>query len=427
MTTSEMFSSFISNLSVKNNEDISRRYGEITRALNMKYRGTESREANTLQVGSYGRYTAINGISDLDMLYKMPSSQWDRFKDGGQSRLLQEVKTAILNRYPNTDVRIGGVVVIVNYSNFMIEVQPAFEQSDGSFKFPNTNNGGSWQITKPKEEIEEVKSFNNKKNRNYRRLCKMIRSWKNKHGVVMGGLLIDTLAYKFLDSTSEYDNKSYTYYDWIVRDFFNFLANEPNKSYYLAPGSNQQVNVKKKFQSKAKKAYKLCLEAIEAGEKTNANTKWKKVFGKAFPASTTVSESAKTWDNTEEFIEDLYPIDIEYSLKIDCEVSQQGFRTYLLREMLQRLIPLIANKKLIFSVVKNDVPPPYTIKWKVLNRGTIAEERNMIRGQILDDEGHESKKENTNFIGEHIVECYVIKDGKVVARDEIDVPIKVGG
>lgn len=427
MTTSEMFTSFILNLAIQNSEEISRRYGEITRALNMKYRGTESRVANTLQVGSYGRYTAINGISDLDMLYKIPSSEWDRFKDARQARLLQEVKTAILNRYPNTDVKVGGVVVIVKYTNFLIEVQPAFEQIDGSFKFPNTNNGGSWQITKPKDEIEEVKSFNNKKNRNYRRLCKMIRSWKNKHGVVMGGLLIDTLAYKFLDSTSEYDDKSYNYYDWMVRDFFNFLANEPNKSYYLAPGSNQQVNVKKKFQSKAKKAYKLCLEAIEAGEQANANTKWKKVFGKAFPVSTTVSESAKSWDNTEEFIEDLYPIDIEYSLKIDCEVSQQGFRTYLLREMLQRLIPLIANKKLIFSVVKNDVPPPYTIKWKVLNRGAVAEERNMIRGQIIDDEGHESKRETTNFIGEHIVECYVIKDGKVVARDEIDVPIKVGG
>lgn len=427
MTTSEMFTNFISNLAVQNSEEISRRYGEITRALNMKYRDTESRVANTLQVGSYGRYTAINGISDLDMLYKMPSSEWSRFKDGKQSALLQEVRTAILNRYPNTDVRVGGVVVTVNYSNFLIEVQPAFEQDDGSFKFPNTKDGGSWQITKPKDEIEEVKSFNIRKNRNYRRLCKMVRSWKNKHGVVMGGLLIDTLAYQFLDSTSEYDDKSYTYYDWMVRDFFEFLSKEANKSYYLAPGSNQQVYVKKKFQTKAKKAYKLCLDAIEAGEQVGANGKWKKVFGRAFPASATVSESARLWDDTEEFIEDSYPIDIQYNLKIDCEVSQQGFQTYLLREMLQRFIPLMANKKLLFSIIRNDVPYPYIIKWKVLNRGSIAEERNMIRGQIHDDEGHANKKENTNFIGEHIVECYVIKDGKVVARDEIDVPIKVGG
>lgn len=95
--------------------------------------------------------------------------------------------------------------------------------------------------------------------------------------------------------------------------------------------------------------------------------------------------------------------------------------------MLQRRLPLMANKKLIFSVTRNDVPPPYDIKWKVLNRGAVAEEKNKIRGQIIDDEGHAKRKENTEFIGEHIVECYVIKDGKVVARDEIDVPIKTGG
>lgn len=248
-----MFTSFISNLAVKNSEEISRRYGEITRALNMQYRGSESREANTLQVGSYGRYSAIHGISDLDMLYKMPSSEWSRFKDGRQSALLQEVRSAILSRYPNTDIRVGGVVVTVQYANFLIEVQPAFEHRESGFIFPNTKDGGSWQITKPKEEIEEVRFFNERKNRNYRRLCKMARSWKNKHGVVMGGLLIDTLVYKFLGSTNDYDATSYASYHWMVRDFFQFLSEQPEQSYYLAPGSNQQVKVKKKFQVKAKK------------------------------------------------------------------------------------------------------------------------------------------------------------------------------
>ena len=88
-----MFTDFIANLAVQNSEEISGRYGEITRALNKKYRDSESRESNTLQVGSYGRYTAINGISDLDMIYMLPDSEWSRFKDGRQSALLQEVKS----------------------------------------------------------------------------------------------------------------------------------------------------------------------------------------------------------------------------------------------------------------------------------------------------------------------------------------------
>jgi len=51
----------------------------------------------------------------------------------------------------------------------------------------------------------------------------------------------------------------------------------------------------------------------------------------------------------------------------------------------------------------------------------------MIRGQLLDDEGYNNRNEKTNFVGEHIVECYIIQNGKVVARDEIEVPIKSGG
>ena len=50
----------------------------------------------------------------------------------------------------------------------------------------------------------------------------MIRMWKDKWDVPMGWLLIDTLAYNFLKNW-EYKNNSYTYYDWMVRDFFEYL------------------------------------------------------------------------------------------------------------------------------------------------------------------------------------------------------------
>ena len=426
MTISEMFSEFINNLAIQNRDEISYRYGEITKALNQKYRNSESKTSNSLQVGSYGRHTATNGISDLDMIYIMPSSEWNRFKDGRQSALLQEVKQAIKKRYPKTEMRGDGQVVVVSFSNNVIEVLPAFEQDDGNFKYPDTHNGGSWRITKPREEITEVKAFDEKKNRNYRRLCKMIRAWKNKHGIVMGGLLIDTLVYNFLNNTTEYDDKSFLYYDWMIRDFFKYISEENDKSYYYAPGSNQKVYVKKKFQKKTKKAYNLSLEAIEAGEQKSAHTKWKKIFGRPFPSAPIVAmeSAARTWKNTEEYIEDFYPVDIQYELSIDCEVTQDGFRPRFLREMLQKRMLLKPNKKLLFSIKKNNVPEPYSVKWKVLNRGEEAQRRDEIRGQIVDDNGYFTKEERTKFKGDHIVECYIIKDNKVLARDEIEVPIE---
>jgi hypothetical protein len=426
MTTSEMFKELLSNVAIDNAANIGVKYGEITSSLNKKFRATESKTDNTLQVGSYGRWTGIKGISDLDMLYIMPSSQWDTYKKD-QSKLLTATKDAIKARYPNTKVKVDRLVVQVIYTNFMVEVQPVFRRQDGGFYYPDTYNGGSWKVTKPQEEIDEVKNFVDNKSNNFRHLCKMARAWKNKHGVGMGGLLIDTLAYNFLNSTTDYDNKSHVYYHWMCRDFFKYLSDEPNKDYYAALGSRQQVKVRSKFQRKAKKAYDLSLKAIDAGEADSANKKWKSIFGRPFPAAVQVAQestSANAFQKSEQFIEDLYPIDIRYNIKIECDVLQNGFREALLRTMLARKMKLSASKNLTFYVDSLDVPGDVIIKWKVLNRGAEAERRNCIRGDIVIDKGFRKKEEKTDFIGEHIVECYVIKNGVVVAKDRIDVPIQ---
>lgn len=429
MSVSDMFSEFLGKLVISNSETISFRYGELTAALNKQFRDTESKTANTLQVGSFGRKTGINGISDLDMLYIMPKGKWDTYKDGKQLKLLQDAKDAIKARYSSTIVKVDRVVVTVTYENFHVEVQPVFEQDDGSFKYPDTKGDGSWKITKPKEEITEVALMDDVKNSNLRRLSKMARSWKNKHGLEMGGLLIDTLAYNFLSSTDEFDSKSFHYYDWLSRDFFGYLANLPEQTEYAALGSRQRVRVKQKFQGKAKKAHRLCLEAIEAESQKNANEKWRKVYGPQFPVAKEevvemAAKATSSWRNTEEFIEDKFPIDIRYTLKLDCEVKQNGYRTQFLREMLVKKWPLIAHKSLEFWVDEINVPEPFFLKWKILNRGEVARRRDCIRGQIVSDGGRMRKTEKTNFKGKHVAECYAIKDGVVVAKDRIQVPIQ---
>ena len=76
MTTAQAFEKLVSNIVLDNDEQLSNRYKEITKKLNQKYRNSDSETDNSLQVGSYGRYTGIKGISDLDMMYIMPDSKW---------------------------------------------------------------------------------------------------------------------------------------------------------------------------------------------------------------------------------------------------------------------------------------------------------------------------------------------------------------
>jgi hypothetical protein len=430
MSLSDHFTTFLANLKIDNDDTISLRYGEITGALNSEFRNTVSKTANNLQVGSYGRWTAIRGISDLDMLYIMPASAWDNFKSSGQYKLLSKTCSAISARYPKTEVFVDRLVVRALYTDFHVEVQPVFENEDGSFTYPDTKNEGSWKVTKPRPEIVAASKMDSDKNKSYRHLCKMVRAWKNRHGVGMGGLLLDTLVYNFFSSTSAYDNVGHDQYGQMAHDFFKYIGHEPDQDYYAALGSGQRVAVKKKFQRKARKARDLCEKALTAVTDDEMQKRWRKVFGRPFPLPEVavkkayISEGSYQALDTEEFIEDRFPVDVRYNIRIDCNVTQKGFMTHLLRDMLSKKLPLLASKSLEFKVVDHNVPKDFVLYWKVLNRGAEAIKRDSIRGQIVADAGHLQKSETTTFKGDHVVDCYAVLRGVVVARDRIHVPIQ---
>lgn len=175
----------------------------------------------------------------------------------------------------------------------------------------------------------------------------------------------------------------------------------------------------------------MCLKAIEASGQKNERQKWRDVFGNAYPApaKSAAGEAAAyahVFKDTEEFVEDRFPVDIRYDLRINCEVTQDGFRPTMLRQLLERYGVLRPQKKLRFILADaSDLPDEVELYWKVLNRGYEAEQRDMIRGQIVRDEGRAELKETTNFRGDHLVECYAVSRGVVVARDTIRVPIRV--
>lgn len=424
MKVGEIFDGLLTNLKVDNKETIATRRDEIAKALNNEFRGLQGSTNNQLMVGSYGRSTAIRGVSDLDMLYILPSSIRDSHKgDDGPTKVLSRTRAAIKSRYPSTDVKVDRLVVVAQFQNFKFEVQPVFENDDKSFSYPDTSSK-TWKVTKPREEIDAIRTYDDLTSGNLRNLCKMARAWKNEHGVVMGGLLIDTLVYNFFQKATAYDSATTASYDVMVRDYFKFLSEEDDHEHYAALGSGQRVKVKKKFQRKAKAAYELCLAAIDAEGKPK-NKQWKEIFGQAVPneVAAMAASSAHPFDDTEEFIENSYPVDVRFAVSIDCTVTQNGFRSHRLREMLTRRLPLLPQKNLDFTITQCDVPEPYMVKWKVLNRGDEAERRNMVRGQIIDPNKGNGHHEMTSFRGAHYVECYIVKDDVVAARDRIKVPI----
>lgn len=423
-----LFEQFRKNLAVRNSEEISGRYCAITTRLNKDYWGTDAEYLHCLQVGSYGRNTAIHGVSDLDMAFELPWSVHDRFtkRQGNiQSDLLGEVRDYLRVLYPTTETYADGQVVVVQFKNYRVEVLPAFVEENGSYKFPDSNDGGSWRWCWPRDEISAVQTIHVRSNHHLKRICKMVRAWKNKNGAPMSGMLIDILCYNFFKTNTQFDAKGYACYPELVRDVFAYLANQAEQEYWLAPGSKDRVYPKGKFQRKAKKAAAKCQEALDSDKDKTKERLWREVFGSSFPRSDSKSEStargSDARNSTEEFIEQELPVDIQYELQVGCDISYKGALEKRLR-FLESVFPIHIGRRLQFHVESCNVPAPYKVQWKVRNVGAIAEKRG-IRGQIVDDKGSKELVETTDFPGPHYVECYVVKNGVCVARDRIDVPI----
>lgn len=255
MGIGEDFATFCGTLAVRRRDVIADRYAQITKRLNLDYWNSDSYTYHSFYTGSYGRGTAIDATSDVDMLFRLPSEVYERFNSyvtNGQAALLQEVRSVVKKTYSVTNVGSDGSVIVVPFTDgISFEILPAFINKDESFTFADSTSGGRWKTTNPKPEINAIDARDGSCNGNLKYLCRMMRAWKAQWDVPISGLLIDTLAYSFIGSW-EYRDKSYLYYDFMSRDFFDFLANQaPSRDYWLSPGANQWVLRTGSFEYKA--------------------------------------------------------------------------------------------------------------------------------------------------------------------------------
>lgn len=178
----ERFTSLVVNLRTTPtyNANVSSRSRSITKRLNTDFWAIDSDTSNSRYIGSYGRGTQIKDESDLDLLMKLPNKvyhQYNAYQTNGQSALLQAVRDSIRKTYSTTDIGGDGQVVAVKFTDGMVvEVVPAFLNDANNYTYPNSNNGGSWQVTDPVPEIDAINTANNTYNKKIKHLARMMRA-----------------------------------------------------------------------------------------------------------------------------------------------------------------------------------------------------------------------------------------------------------
>ena len=182
------------------------RYKRITRAINREFWESDSETERSFYVGSYGRGTAIN-TSDIDILVELPRDvyyQYDAQKGNGQSRLLQAVKNAILETFPQSNLKGDEQVVVVRFADgIKFEILPAFKHLnywgvwDGTYDYPDSNMGGNWLSTNPKIEQNAMEQKNRDSNGLLYDTCRHMREIRDTYfkSSQLPGIVIDSFVY----------------------------------------------------------------------------------------------------------------------------------------------------------------------------------------------------------------------------------------
>lgn len=302
MNIAEAFNAFLSNITLTSaqSDDAKTKYTGVCTKLYSHYYEGEYNEGKKFLFGSYKTKTNIRPLDetqDVDVLFKIPQKTFDKYDaytSNGQSALLQEVKDILKEKYTTTDtIKAWGKVVLVKFTknHHNVELLPALELEDGTFKIPNSENGGSWEIFDPRDEIKKFDESNQCTDGLTRDMAKMLKAWAHN---------TTSMSYKSckrMDDIIGFLKENYTKgadgddYDKIVFEFFDYMISRCDDS------------IKSYIQTALDRATKA-LEYKDSDKPKEASEEWRKIFGSEFPA---IKENPKKDSDAREIVKPVRP------------------------------------------------------------------------------------------------------------------------
>ncbi len=285
------FIDFLDNIKLTETQinDGEKKFKGVVSCLNQAYYGTNSETDHAFYIGSWAKKTRVRPPRDVDLYFLLPTEVYYRFEQysagvNKQSALLQEVKSKLAPTYSKTELKGDGPVVYAGFWTFDLEVVPAFElNEDRAYWVPSTKNGGKYLKTMPLHEVDALDAACKRSN-NVRPLVRMLKCWQDNCSVPLRSFYIELLAIDFLDQWQHRD-QSYFYYDWMCRDFFEWVITKANTHVY-APGTYEALWLGDAWKSRAETALLRARKACDFerdSKEGDAGEEWQKIFGTNIP------------------------------------------------------------------------------------------------------------------------------------------------
>ncbi len=348
--------------------------------------------------GSFRQETIIKPVNpdmdfDVDLLFEM------RAVDGWTpasylERLANEFKK--LDRYKDLiDIRGKTRCVTIDYeTDFHIDIVPSvslyrgqqviMNKTTNAFETTDGDGYAEWfqrqsELTGKKHLIKVV------------RLMKYIRDSQKKFEIK--SILLTTLLGNMVLSTDiqdqQYPDLPTAFLTLIMRLDSYLQANPTMRTTVNPVLSSENFNRhwdQDKYRIFREQIYgyaRATSDAYDESNETKSLEKWQRVFGDGFVIPGHSSEKTLTRsinrDPGEKFLSDLgIRENLQYTVKIDANVTQDGFRQFSLRKS---TFLLKKERSLDFVVTYCNVPYPFSIKWKIKNNGQEATSLNALRGR----------------------------------------------
>ena len=241
--------------------------------------------------GSYSRHTMIAPLTeaDIDIFVVLDNAYFHHYNglNGGQAGLLDLLKRTLKRTYTRTpDISRNGQAVTIAFTDFNVDVVPAFNRNGGGYLIPNSISQ-SWISTDPAKHDEIWTSQNKVHNYELIPLIKMIKAWNKSINNFFQSFHLEVMVLQILN------NIRISSYSSGVRYFFDkgrthvTQKNQDPAGYQDDAGayiSTQQHldNAVSRFST----AYKRALQAEDWANKyyiPTAIQEWHKIFGNYFP------------------------------------------------------------------------------------------------------------------------------------------------
>ncbi|RIE07640.1 nucleotidyltransferase [Candidatus Cryosericum odellii] len=236
--------------------------------------------------GSYSRSTLIAPLpeADIDVFVVLDPKYFER---NGQASLLDKTRRALLKTYTRTPkVSRNGQAVTITFTDFAVDVVPAFNRSGGGYLIPDSIHN-VWIETDPRVHVKAMIDANAIHNGDLVPVVKMIKCWNRNIGYDFVSFYLELLAIKvFANVTiSNYSSGMRFFFD-KGREAIRYSVKDPagyGKPVQGFRNCQTAEDAVRRFETAHTDAI-VAEQYAKDGYSEKAIDEWRNVFGDYFPA-----------------------------------------------------------------------------------------------------------------------------------------------